>query len=132
MLCLVYIQADRTYWQNTCSYTSYVQLLCKISLTSHTCIFTMPAVVAIQSIVSTLEKKRSFSSIAIQIVQEDFSRSLAKVGSLVRICCLLIPKLPTRNSGINNTPQIITNCVPLVRISYLNSTLVGCTAIDKT
>lgn len=121
----------RAYRQNTHRYLCQIQLLCKISLTGHTCIFTMPAVVAIQSIVSTLEK-RSFSSITIQIVQKDFSRSLAKVGSLVGICCLLVPKLSASNIGISNTPGIITHCVPVVRIPYLNSTFVGCTAIDKT
>ena len=91
----------------------------------------MSTVVNIQPTVSTL-KKRSLSSSAKQIIQQNFSGPSAKICTLMGYDCSVVPKLPAYNCCIICTPRIITHRVPLVKIPYLNSTSIGCTAIDKT
>ena len=103
----------------------------EVSLTCHTCIFRMSTVVDKQPIVGTL-KKRSLSSSANQIIQQNVSGLSAKICTLMGYDCSVVPKLPAYNCCIIATPRIITHRVPLVKIPYLNSTSIGCTAIGKT
>lgn len=73
-----------------------------------------------------------FSAIAVDIVQEDQTSSVAKVGVSVCIDSITTAYLLAHHSGIVEDPVIIAHCPPVSLVVDLHPALAGVLPIHKT
>ena len=115
-----------------------------LTSTSDSCIFRVTTVVICD--VCTVCKVR-FTSITLDVVQQNWSTSLSKVGttkgsSYVGTLTLqltykpfltwIISQLSTYNTSISWIPVVITDCTPCSTTAYLNTSLQAVCTTNKT